>query len=271
MNSYQNKKFIKLIYEDKNYIKLRGNFLKKYSNRKYSLRSFILKAIPRLFDKKIIDIGCGDGSFLVKIHKEYPDNKYYGIDIVKNDYANKIKFLNYKVYNGEALPDFKGKFDVIICMHMLYHIPNFKKFFKWITSLLNDNGIIIITTKSKYTLPNLESIFCRVIKKLKLTGLKIKKSHDESHFCMENAPNILRKYLPLKSYVIKSYVLETQLIVNNKNDLIEYFLSTKRYSSIVENEDHDIMNKYIKLLEDKIDDDIFIDKYIEAIYIISKI
>lgn len=272
-HSFQNPKFLRKLYNNENLISSRGKFLKKYSNRRYSMRSFILNVLPEIKNKRILDIGCGDCSFLKNLYKKYPNNEYYGLDIVKNSKCYNLKFINYKIYDGELFPDYNKKFDFIFCMHTLYHINDFKRFFFETKKNLESGGIFTVTTKSKFTLPEIESIFFKIISKLNFKKyLKIKKYRDEEKFCLENGLDILKKYFKHSSFVIDKYVLETQIIVDNKEDLLRYIFSTQRYNLTKEILNKKIANQYIGFWRKEFDKfKIFIDKYIEVIYVIKKL
>ena len=88
--NFQNKDFLKFLYKDSDLISFRGNFLKKYSNRKYSLRTFIVKLLITFKNKSILDVGCGDCSFLEKLNTMYPQNKYFGLDIIMYPYTGQL-------------------------------------------------------------------------------------------------------------------------------------------------------------------------------------
>lgn len=273
MNNFQEKNFLSVLYGQKDLIKSRGNFLKKYSNRKYSLRTFILKLIPIKSGSKILDIGCGECSFLEKLNKKYPNNNYFGLDIVKNENCLKCNFIDYRIYNGMKFPKGVNGFDYIFCMHTIYHVDNLKRLFSEMKNNLNKNGIIVITTKSKFTFPKIEFIFQRIIRSLSLNKkISISKYRDESKFCLENGLKILQKYFPKKYFKIEEYVMENQIIINNKSDLLKYIFSTARYNLEEGLNNQDLAKKYKKLWENYISEmKFFIDKYIEVIYVIKKI
>ncbi|MFC1790221.1 class I SAM-dependent methyltransferase [Patescibacteria group bacterium] len=267
--NFQDPKDLKKLYHNRNLINFRGNFLKKYSNRKYSIRDILLKTLPELKNKQILDVGCGNCSFLKKLYSIYLNNSFHALDICENSSCKNLNFLDYGLYDGVNFPKYTQKFDYIFCMHMLYHIKNFKLFFKQLKMILNQQGKILITTKSKFTFPKLESLFLKIIKEMKLTG-SVKKVRDEEHFCLENARKFLLKHFPTNLFSIKSYVLETQIITDNLKDLLQYILSTKRYN-LIPNLKEKTQEVYLEKWKNKLKKyDLFIDKYIEVIYVVSK-
>ena len=90
-------------------------------------------------NQKILDIGCGNGSFINEVLKKKCINTYdlTGIDFCKNsiDYANKNftgNFINYDIKN--SLPFEENYFDVIICISTLFYLNNNTELF----NLLNE-------------------------------------------------------------------------------------------------------------------------------------
>ncbi len=271
-NQFQDINFLRALYKNKGLIGFRGNSLKKYSNRKYSIRDVILKLLPKLENKNVIDVGCGNCSFLEKVQKIYPNNYYYGLDIATNKRCLRKKYINYKIYDGVALPRYKIKFDVIFCMHTIYHIRDLEIFFNEVKRYLKKKGIFVITTKSKFTLPKVESTFLHVIKKLGLNRkLNLNPYRDESRFCLENGMKILNKYFAKKYFCINEYILETQIIVDDYRDFLKYIFSTHRYN-LSNKLNKDTTMKYRNAWEREIKNQhIFMDKYIEVIYIIKRL
>lgn len=153
-------------------------------------------------------------------------------------------------------------------MHTLYHIGNYEKFFNQVISILKRNGLLVITTKSKYTLPKIEALFKKVVAGL---NIKIAKQRDESRFCLENALGILSKFFPKKDFSIEEFVLENQIIVDDPRMLLQYIISTARYNIGHALNESD-KRKYLKAWQREINNQkLFIDKYIETIYFIKNI
>lgn len=112
----------------------------------------VVKSCMKIAPKSVLDIGCGDGKVLDVIYNAYNKdikNKPYlcGCDI-------SIKALQFaKAFNTEIdwiQGEFKNidqKFDLIICMEVLEHIPDgeIENFINDINQKLNEEGHLIIT------------------------------------------------------------------------------------------------------------------------------
>lgn len=135
------KEVIRAVGFSKKILKFRENQFKNFV-KKYSLKN-----------KKIIEIGSGDGEYL-KIMKKYCKDSY-GLEFSKTNLKIlKDKKLNYiKGYPDNIDRKFhKNKFDGFFCMSFLEHSPNINLFLKTIYNNLNNNSYGIIEV------PNLDMI-----------------------------------------------------------------------------------------------------------------
>jgi len=121
-----------------------------------SLPLIKIKKIDRedknIFNKKILDVGCGQGTLLKTLALSGFKN-LYGVDPFINDninysYSDDIKINIYK-NNVFALNE---KYDIIIMNHSLEHMEEQEKVLRKIYELLNINGecIICMPTVSSY-------------------------------------------------------------------------------------------------------------------------
>jgi 2-polyprenyl-3-methyl-5-hydroxy-6-metoxy-1,4-benzoquinol methylase len=102
-----------------------------------------LRSLSRIKPKKnirILDIGCGSGSFLCSL-REFGFKNLYGIDpYIKTDihYKNGVNIFK------KNINEIKGKYDLIMFHHSFEHISDpFEALFS-IKKLLSSNGICLI-------------------------------------------------------------------------------------------------------------------------------
>lgn len=99
-----------------------------------------------LENKKVLEIGCGEGTFMSELAKFDADVE--GIEL--SDEA--VRFCTSKGFKArklditnEELP-WKSHFDIVITTEVIEHVFDHYSFVARINNLLNDNGFLFITT-----------------------------------------------------------------------------------------------------------------------------
>lgn len=181
------------------YSKERFANIKEYREDKFNLKKvYILMKhyVNNKKGKKLLDIGCADGSFAALLQKRFGFDSY-GIDIspkvVKRARLNGIKA---RVGNlSEKLPYKKCMFDVVIMCEVIEHIFDTDFLLNEVYRVMKKNGLLFITT------PNVASFTSRV--KLIFGGYP-----NGLEYCLdENSNGHIRAYTP--------HVLRRQLFKHN--------------------------------------------------------
>lgn len=128
--------------------------------RKYKKRPFVAPIFDKLTkNARLLDIGCGNGSFLNEI-KSVIGCQVYGLDLSKT--AAKTAKENYglDIYIGTILEAHfpERYFDVITAWEYLEHVNDPSAVLLKISSLLKNEGSCIIST------PNFDSFNCKLFK-----------------------------------------------------------------------------------------------------------
>lgn len=90
------------------------------------LRRIMKGLIRPLKFKSVLDVGCGQGSFLQELQSEFPHIEPYGIDIS----SSAVELARKRVASGRfSVLDITDKyldekFDLVVCSEVLEHIPN---------------------------------------------------------------------------------------------------------------------------------------------------
>lgn len=153
---------------------------------------------------RVLDLGCGPGSFLDVAAESRPDIRGVGIDIasrqidfarqnVQNRHGQRIEFLQLKG-GEEALPFADGSFDVVTSIEVIEHIHPFLalRMLAEARRLLKPGGKLIVTT------PNYRSAWPLIEWALeKLSPVKYHEQHINKY-----TPNSLLKFLECAGYKV---------------------------------------------------------------------
>lgn len=106
--------------------------------------------------KKLLDVGCGDGSDSIIFIKEYKLNTH-SIDIYKHANINKIKGIKFKKAGIYNIPYADSTFDYVFLHDVLHHIDEKKQSIKKHLKALNElkrvckkGGYIIIVEGNRF-------------------------------------------------------------------------------------------------------------------------
>ena len=132
------------------YFKNNNDSLEKAQNNKIQ---HIIKKLNIEPNQKVLDIGCGWGSLAIDIAKS-TNCEVTGITLSENQFnycIKKAKELNLENQVTFKLVDYRQldeKFDRIVSVGMFEHVGRkfYKKFFKQIDKLLNEDGVSLVHT-----------------------------------------------------------------------------------------------------------------------------
>lgn len=99
----------------------------------------------------IVDIGCGGGLIcepLARLGANVTgiDPAEENIAVARKHCADQELEISYQTSTVQELADSGMKFDVAVCLEVLEHVPDIESFLLECNSLLNQNGIMIMST-----------------------------------------------------------------------------------------------------------------------------
>ena len=163
-----------------------GDYSKRKESRWYEGIDFVLQCYQKRRFLKVLDVGCGDGSFY-RFLKKRARNKdinlsnleYHGIDIFK-DYEVFAQNECIKFTVGDALfleKYYKAReFDIVIASEIIEHVDETDKLIRAIKYVTKDNGYLYLTT------PNLASYHARLMLLLEYHPLCDEVSNERADF-----------------------------------------------------------------------------------------
>jgi len=101
-------------------------------------------------NETILDLGCGDGNFLLHMKSNRHKGKLIGLDLNEKMFPkNKQEGIKFIVGSADKLPLPDNSTDIIIAFFMLYHMTNIQKTLHEWNRVLKNQGKIIISTSSQ--------------------------------------------------------------------------------------------------------------------------
>lgn len=109
----------------------------------------IKKMLPDLKGKKILDLGCGNGT-MSRYFIENGATKVLALDISQNmineaKEKNSLEGITYVIDGMENLDKINEKFDLVFSSLAFHYVEDFNKLIKDISNLLNNNGVLLFS------------------------------------------------------------------------------------------------------------------------------
>lgn len=131
-----------------------GNRYEKY--RFDCITNKILGLIPKKKGLRILDVGCGTGTFnILPIINHLRDADIYGIDISREMIqvaSRRFTKLRFKVADAHRLPFESDFFDVVISRQVLEHLKEPFRALKEMGRVVKKGGTVIVSTPSWFGL-----------------------------------------------------------------------------------------------------------------------
>lgn len=162
--------------------------------------SIILQKMENFRFANVLDVGCGTGEILKRIHKRYPEVSLTGVDISEKMLeVAKVKIGNKATLlwaDAEMLPFSDATFDLIVCSDSFHHYPNPQKVLAEFLRVLKRGGNLLICDYSiGFPLRQLMNLFIRfshdgdvhIYSKEEITKLVIQASFSNIQYERTNA------------------------------------------------------------------------------------
>lgn len=225
------------------------------NNKDFLCEDIVLKSISKQY-RKILDFGCGDGSFTEKLCSK--NREVYGCDadifLMKN-LINKKKRAKYSLVpiNGK-LPYISNFFDCVVMMGVLEHVLDERKTLSDIHRVLRKGGTVYIyglnkglfgfldTGNIKFAFPRLHKFLYKFFynENVYKKEFVLKKKHgmigdvtvgrnSHTHYSRKDLVKLLGNKFRLEKYWLYSFILPILLAL----DFIYVFLFKKESKFII--------------------------------------
>ena len=92
---------------------------------------------------RVLDVGCGDGSFTTMIAAKVQSSHVFGMDILAQKLANELACKGINVVPADAnrpFPFKDGTFDIVVANQLIEHLPDTDNFVKEAYRILRGGG-----------------------------------------------------------------------------------------------------------------------------------
>lgn len=107
----------------------------------------------------LFDVGCGNGVYLSRLRAERPDLGCVGLDL-------SVGMGPDVVADAAALPVLDGSVDVVLAMHMLYHLPRPAAGVAEIARVLRADGLALVSTNARGDKAELAALWSESLRRL---------------------------------------------------------------------------------------------------------
>ncbi|HEX5996794.1 MAG TPA: class I SAM-dependent methyltransferase [Jiangellales bacterium] len=94
----------------------------------------------------IVDVGCGNGTYLAELHRRGHNGLVVGLDLSEGMARNSSVHAATAVADAQALPLPDGSVDIVLSLHMLYHVPNLTQAVAELRRVLRPGGTVLVAT-----------------------------------------------------------------------------------------------------------------------------
>ncbi len=131
-------------------------FFNAYQHARYE---WIMRAAGDMAHKKVLDLGCGDGSLIYLLAKKGAivtgvDNEALGLEFARQNLASVgNEELDYEFVNASAyeLPFEENTFDIVVSCEVIEHLQEPERMLEEISRVLKSGGKVVLTTPHRLT------------------------------------------------------------------------------------------------------------------------
>jgi ubiquinone/menaquinone biosynthesis C-methylase UbiE len=152
-------------YKSADNLKVRIRTHELYTQPKSDFISWILDRLEWTGDEKVVDVGCGAGSYVEGAVQR--SRLYIAADLSLGMLQSLAKpDLDRLNLDAQRLPLASDSADVILANHMLYHLPDINASLKEISRVLRPDGVLLAATNSEYYMVELARLTDMVLRRL---------------------------------------------------------------------------------------------------------
>lgn len=144
-------------YKDAGHLEARQS-LYDWQEPTYDLPGLVLEQLPADLGR-VLDLGCGNGKFVQCIRDERPVSVAIGMDISAGIIAGIAPPI--VAADAAAIPLKNGAVDVVLALHMLYHVEDLSAALNEIRRVLSAPGMLIASTNANEDKHQLDELWSK--------------------------------------------------------------------------------------------------------------
>lgn len=209
-------------YRDSRPLTARQNL---YSHQKprYDLPGMVLEHTQKQAGTWV-DVGCGNGRYLDRIRAQRPDVRVLGLDLSSSLLAG----LNGAVVCADAaqLPLRTGSVQVVLAMHMLYHVADPDLAIAEAARVLTSGGMLVASTNSRHDKKELDQWWARTTARVLGVEHGPRRVKLSDHFPMEEAEDALAAHFN----EVRVLDLEGVIEVSDLEPVLDHYASYRAWA-----------------------------------------
>lgn len=195
-----------------------------YEERPVDWQRWVLGQIPWQGIELVIDVGCGDGSYVEPVLEHAAayvagDLSYGMLQSLAGRVARRVNL------NAQALPFATGVADVVLANHMLYHVPEQDKAVAEFARVLRPGGWLLAATNSANNMGELRQLLVDAFRELVPNAPleQLLAQGPASSFSLENSGALLQRHFQ----EVRRHDLPGALVFPEPQPVIDYIGSSK--------------------------------------------
>ena len=167
-----------------------------YQQPPLDLAAWAFRWVPWRGNERVIDVGCGSGRYLQRL-AQHPALRLLGLDLSAGMLADlartwpaPLRRPPCAVADAQALPLPDAACDVVLAMHMLYHVPDMRRAIGEFRRVLRPGGVLLaLTSAATHTQELFDAYHAAVAA---VAGHDVQEPRPPERFTRENGAAVLR-------------------------------------------------------------------------------